>query len=288
MPLRSLSGLLDFECAARWTSFQRAALELHKTPAAVSQQVKQLEHALGFALFARYPRHIALTDKGRELAASLSRLLGELQAKVGALQDGDAERVLRISTTHSFAIKWLVPRLHRFTAAHPQLDLRVEASDQVAALDSDACDVALRYGQLASGDADIVYRERLVVVSSPALDAAPRTLSQLLSHPLIYEGTPELWLRVLEANRVAARRARFARSYSHGGLLVQAAVAGLGVALAPYALAHEDIEQGRLRLCPCTPLASAYCYRLLCSPDRRGLAKVQAFAAWVRGELAAM
>jgi LysR family glycine cleavage system transcriptional activator len=110
-------------------SFQRAARELHKTPAAVSQQIKQLEHSLGFALFARYPRHVAITDKGRELAGTVSRMLGELRAKVGALQDGDDELVLRISATHSFAIKWLVPRLHRFTALHPRLDLRVDASD---------------------------------------------------------------------------------------------------------------------------------------------------------------
>jgi LysR family glycine cleavage system transcriptional activator len=106
-PLRSLSGLLDFEAAARWGSFKLAARELHKTPAAVSLQVKQLEESLGFALFVRHPRHIALTAKGQELAIAVARILGELRAKVAALQRGDEEAVLRISTTHSFAIKWL-------------------------------------------------------------------------------------------------------------------------------------------------------------------------------------
>ena len=74
-PLKRLSGLLDFECAARWSSFSQAALELHKTPAAVSLQVKQLEETLGFALFIRHRRKIVLTDKGRDLAASLGDML---------------------------------------------------------------------------------------------------------------------------------------------------------------------------------------------------------------------
>src|SRR3954468_10401053 len=101
-PLRSLSGLIDFDCAARWGSFKLAARELHKTPAAVSLQVKHLEESVGFALFVRHPRHIALTDKGQELAFSVARMLADLRAKVGALQGGDEEAVLRISTTHSF------------------------------------------------------------------------------------------------------------------------------------------------------------------------------------------
>src|SRR5438552_722948 len=118
-PLRSLSGLIDFDCAARRGSFKLAAQELHKTPAAISLQIKQLEAVLGFALFVRHPRHIALAEKGRELAVSVARMLGELRTKVDALRGGNEENVLRISTTHSLAIKWLVPRLDRFTKLYP-------------------------------------------------------------------------------------------------------------------------------------------------------------------------
>src|SRR3954468_22291258 len=99
-PLRSLSGLIDFDCAARWGSFKLAAQELHKTPAAISQQVKHLEESVGFALFIRHPRHITLTEKGQELAISVGRMLSELRSKIGALQAGNEESVLRISTTH--------------------------------------------------------------------------------------------------------------------------------------------------------------------------------------------
>jgi LysR family glycine cleavage system transcriptional activator len=102
-PLRSLSGLIDFDCAARWGSFKLAARELHKTPAAVSLQVKQLEEAIGFPLFVRHPRHIALTAKGQELAIVVARMLADLRGKVAALQRGDEEAVLRFSTSQSFA-----------------------------------------------------------------------------------------------------------------------------------------------------------------------------------------
>jgi LysR family transcriptional regulator, glycine cleavage system transcriptional activator len=168
-PLRSLSGLIDFECAARWGSFKLAARELHKTPAAVSLQVKQLEEAVGFPLFVRHPRHIALTAKGEELSIAVGRMLGDLRAKVAALQRGDEESVLRISTTHSFAIKWLVPRMHRFTKLYPELDIRIDSNDAPVDLEADTTDVAVRYGPVREGDSSTLFRERLVPVYSPEL-----------------------------------------------------------------------------------------------------------------------
>lgn len=290
--LRSLSGLIDFECAARWQSFRLAARELHKTPAAVSQQIKQLEQVLGFALFTRHPRHIALTGKGHELADSVSRLLGELQVKVDALRDEDEERILRISTTHSFAMKWLVPRLHRFTERHPGYELRIDANDEPVELGEGGCDVAIRYGRVQGAEpASLLYREQLVVACSPRLIAglpASPPLEALLRQPLLFEGTPELWLRLLETNGIPSRHCDFSRRYSHAGLLVQAAVAGQGVALLPFSLACEDIAQGRLLLCPCRPQPSAYGYSLLRRESRQEVPKIGRFAEWLCEETAEM
>jgi LysR family glycine cleavage system transcriptional activator len=290
--LPSLSGLIEFESTARFGSIRLAAVELHKTPSAVSQQIKQLEGTLGFALFERHARHITITDKGRELAATVSRLLTELGRQVTALRQDDPAALLRISSTHSFAMKWLVPRLHRFTAQHPAIDIRVDASDQVVDMAAGVCDVALRYVAATPDDDSLLYRERLVVVVSPALlpsatDAFPK-LSTLLRQPLLFEGTPEPWLRVLEASGARSRRLDFSRSYSHGGLLVQAAVAGHGVALAPQALAYEDLQQGRLVLCDSTPLPNGYGYRIVTAPGLATAAKVQAFVAWMNEEVAMM
>lgn len=291
LALPTLSGLIEFDCAARHGSIRLAAAELHRTPSAVSQQIKQLESTLGFALFERHARHIAITDKGRELAATVARLLTELGRQVTALRQDDPAALLRISTTHSFAMKWLVPRLHRFTARHPAVDIRVEASDGVVDMAAGVCDVALRYVAATPQDDGLLYRERLVAVVSPSLLTAPAStpkLATLVRQPLLFEGTPEPWLRVLEASGVRTRRLDFSRSYSHGGLLVQAAVAGHGVALAPFALAHEDLQQGRLVQCDCAPLPNGYGYRIVVAPGLSPSVKVQAFVAWMQEEVAAM
>lgn len=293
-PLRGLSGLIDFDCAARLGSFRLAGAELHKTPAAVSQQIKQLEQALGFALFVRHARHVSITEKGRELAGTVARLLAELNRQITALQqDGDDEALLRITSTHSFAMKWLVPRLHRFSACHPSIDLRVEASDQPVDLDGSGVHVALRYVRVKPGDEAPLYREQQVVVYGPQLPlgrraSSPPNLATLARQPLLYEGTPEAWLRVLDANGVRVRHPDFARSYSHAGLLVQAAAAGQGVAVAPYSLAYEDLLRGRLLRCDCEPLPSAYGYRLLVAAGLAGAPKVRHFREWVDAEIAEM
>ena len=290
-PLRSLSGLLDFECAARWGSFKLAARELHKTPAAVSQQIKHLEETVGFALFIRHPRHITLTAKGQELAASVARMLAELNAKVGALQSGDEEAVLRISTTHSFAIKWLVPRMHRFTKLYPELDIRLDSNDAVVDLEDDSTDVAVRYGPVSDGDPNLLFRERLVAVYSPDLLAPGQealTLADLSRFPLLYENTPEKWLQLLNENRVLKGDYNFSRGYTHWGVLAQAAVAGQGIALVGYAIAAQDLIKGALRRIECRSPPFGRGYRFLVNRNKESMPKVQRFRAWLVAEMEVM
>ena len=294
-PLRSLSGLIDFECAARWGSFKLAAQELHKTPAAVSLQVKQLEEAIGFPLFVRHPRHIALTAKGQELAIAVGRTLGDLRAKVAALQRGDEEAILRISTTHSFAIKWLVPRMPRFTKLHPELDIRIDSNDTPVDLLDDGVDVAIRFGPAKDGDPALLFRERLVPVYSPELlsdGLQELTLADLARFPLLCERTPEAWLQLLNENRALKGkfegRYDFSRTFSHWGVLAQAAVAGQGIALVPYGIAFQDIASGALRVLNCRSAPYGNGYRFLVNPHKEAMSKVQHFRAWIVDEMEAM
>jgi len=290
-PLRSLSGLIDFECAARWGSFKLAARELHKTPAAVSLQVKHLEDAVGFPLFVRHPRHIALTAKGQELAVAVGRMLGDLRAKVGALQRGDEEAVLRISTTHSFAIKWLVPRMPRFTKLYPELDLRIDSNDTPVDLEDDSIDVAIRYGPVKDGDPALLFHERLVPVYSPSLLAegqAALGLGDLARFPLLCERSPEGWLQLLKENRALSGDYDFSRTYTHWGVLAQAAVAAQGIALVPYGIAFQDIQAGLLRVVACRSAPYHYGYRFLANPHKEAMPKVQRFRAWIEAEMADM
>lgn len=287
--LSSLAGLIDFEAAARHGGFRAAAAELHKTPAALSQQIKQLEQVLGLALFVRHPRHVAITPAGRELAQTVAGVLAELRAKVVALRLAQDPRLLRISTTHSLAMKWLLPRLHRFNERQPAQDIRVSADDGLADLDGGGCDLALRYQAMRAGeDAVFVYAERLVLVHSPGLAPPQTPLPTLLRHALLHEGDNGAWLRLLTEQGLNSPHLDFSRVFSHGGLLVQAAVAGQGVALAPYALAHEDLQSGRLLRAAVPAQGSGYGYRLLLSPARLDSAPLRAFADWLRQEFTQM
>ncbi|SDG18063.1 MULTISPECIES: LysR substrate-binding domain-containing protein [unclassified Duganella] len=290
-PLRSLSGLLDFDCAARWGSFKLAAQELHKTPAAISLQVKQLEETLGFELFVRHPRHITLTEKGQELAATVRRTLSELNTKVAALQGGDEEKILRLSTTHSLAIKWLVPRIARFTALYPELDIRIDSSDQLADMNDGSTDIALRTYNIVPGDPDMLFHDRLVAVYSPSLlapGATEITVADLERYPLLHEFTTDTWIALLRANNALKGNYQFSRSYTNFAVMVQSALAGQGIALVSHAIASEDLRSGALKMvdCECAPYDRGY--RIIVARDKRGMSKITHFCDWLRDEVSAM
>jgi len=291
VPLRTLSGLLDFDCAARWGSFKLAAEELHKTPAAVSLQIKQLESALGFLLFVRHPRHISLTEKGKDLAASVAKFLGDLRKKVSALQEDDEENILRISTTHSFAIKWLVPRLSEFSRQFPDIDIRVDSNDDLVDLDDDSIDVILRFGPVDPADPARLFSERMVAAYSPALlqpGQAALTLADLPHHPLLYGSTTETWMRLLAENRVLDVPYHFARGYGNVALRTQATVAGQGVGLVSFSVAYQDIQSGALKLIDCRSAPYSKGYRFLVNDRKKDMRKVTGFRLWLSEEMGRM
>ena len=280
--IRRLGGLNDFECAARLGSFRDAAEALHKTPAAVSMQVKQLERSLGYALFVRHPRRIELTERGRELAATVGRALAQIEAKALSLRDIDLDAIVNVSSTHSFSMKWLAPRLHRFAVERPDLDVRLHATDEVVSLEAGVCDVAIRHG--SAGAAGELFEDRLVAVVAPSTGAT--SLEAALRLPRLHEGDEGQWRRCFDLVAPGIEPAGVSRRYSHAGLLVQAAAAGLGVALVPYSLACEDLRQGRLRLFPDAVIPAPTGYRVVTTQERRPA--VDAFEAWLRHEAAQM
>jgi len=290
-PLRSLSGLIDFDCAARWGSFKLAAQELHKTPAAISLQVKQLEEALGFALFVRHPRHITLTDKGQDLAATVSRTLGELRSKVTALQEGDDEKVLRISTTHSLAIKWLVPRINRFTKQHPEIDIRIDSSDSLANMNDGSVDIALRFFNVDDSQAGVLFHDRLVAVYSPSLLAPGQealTLADLQRFPLLYDNNTDEWIKLFRENQILKGTYDLSRSYTNFAVLAQAAIAGQGVSLISYTVAYDDLRSGALKMLDCRYAPYPRGYRLVVARGKENMAKIVHFREWMIEEVAEM
>ena len=141
----SLDALQVFESAARLGSFKAAATELSVTPTAVSHRIRALEEALGCALFHRQVRAITLTPEGEQLQAGVSRGLQEIAACVDRIRH-PVRQTVTVSMTPEFAAQWLVPRLARFQAQHPDIALHVHASYETADLDAGVADLAIRYG----------------------------------------------------------------------------------------------------------------------------------------------
>ncbi len=264
--LPSLNGLRAFEAAARQLSFTRAAAELNVTQAAVSHQIRNLEDRLGLKLFVRQNRALALTAAGAQYLPAISTAfdgLAEATARLASRREGGA---LTVSTLASFAIKWLVPRLAGFQAAHPGIDVRITTSTDPVDFERDDVDLAIRYGR---GDwpglrAARLLGEDLFPVCSPALLAGPTTLARpadLAQNTLLHvTGYRDDWRVWLTATGTEGVDLEHGLTFDLAVTTLQAAIDGLGVAIGRTALVAADLDAGRL-VAPfdvVLPIESAY------------------------------
>src|SRR5437868_5490392 len=168
----SLDLLRGFEAAARHLSFTKAGEELYLTQSAVSRQMKELEEQLGVALFQRRHRALLLTEAGQQFYAAAAQVLTTMRAATERLRaQSGRRRPLSVTTTHSFAALWLIPRLAGFTRDHPGIDVRITAETRVQDLQRDGLDIAIRHGppSLAGPNAVRLMGERVFPVASPKL-----------------------------------------------------------------------------------------------------------------------
>lgn len=246
--LPSLGGLRAFEAAARRQSFVAAADELGVTPGAVSQQVKALEARLGLALFERRPQALVLTAAGRDYAPALRAAFDAIAAATRRLVPPDDRSRLACAVPASFATCWLLPRLTRFEATYPRVELAILNASRRAAAGMDGADAAIRQGRGGWGDLACVYlfTEALVPVASPSLSLPvdqPLEGATLLTA----ETAPALWDTWSAAtDRPLKPRRRL--SLADEGLVIQAALNGLGVALVDRHLIEPALREGRLVL----------------------------------------
>lgn len=296
--LPPLSALRTFLVAARHLSFVQAANELNVTPAAVGQQVRLLEACLGRALFTRSNRTLSLTDDGRMILPGLAEGFERIVDAVTLLQGAAAAGPLSVSVAPSFATKWLIHRLDSFRSAHPDINVRISASMELVDLSADGVDCAIRYGggSYPGLVVDKLLTEAVFPVCSPALLAGPRGLDRpaaLSRHTLLHDDSPDedsscpdwrMWLRAAGAADVdAAQGLRFDQS----SLVLEAAAAGQGVALAKARLADADLSSGRL----VRPFGGVqhiqFAYYFICAPGRAADIRVNAFRSWLKAECAA-
>lgn len=285
--LPPLKALPDFEAAARHLSFTKAAEELFVTHGAVSRQIKSLEEFLGVALFQRLNRALRLTDEGRSYAATVRELLEHLADATDRLRARDEQGGLSVSTTTSFTIKWLVPRLGRFREQHPEIDVRLQAEDRLMDFARDGVDIGIRYGrgQYPGLKADRLLADDFVPVCSPKLLEGPHPLREpadLRNVPLLHEmGTQIDWRMWLMAAGVQGVDPARGPVYSHSSMVIQAAVNGEGVALGRTALIAEDLASGRLVKPFDIALKAEYAYYVVYQPHALERPKVKAFHDWV-------
>lgn len=294
--LPPLNALRAFEAAGRHLSFTKAAEELHVTQAAISHQVKALEETLGIALFRRLNRRLVLTDSGQRYLPPLSEALDMIQRATDRLRTYDDSGALRISVLPSFAAKWLLPRLPRFREQYPEIDVLLSATERLADFARDEVDIALRYGSgvYPGLHADPLMHDEIFPVCSPKLLEGPHPLTHpenLKHHTLLHDevrGTEDdpdwrYWLNAAGITDVDPERGP---GYNQSSMVIEAAIAGQGVALGRSSLTLDDIAGGRL-VQPFGPkLTSTFVYTVVAPEETAELPKVRCFREWILREVA--
>ncbi len=281
-----MTALRMFEATARHASFTRAAAELNVTQAAVSHQLRALEDQLGIKLFQRSTRRLKLTAAGERLLPAVSDAFETLGRAVADI--GRGERLLSITTTPSFGARWLAPRLGRFTAAYPEIEISVRHSTTVLDLQREQLDFAIRWGK---GRWPGVETE-LIGPSAVALVTAPAYAKRLgLKRPadveraiLLHEETREDWTEWLLVAKLDPALARRGILFDDENALIQAALSGQGLALMARSLAEGDLAAGRLISPFDLTLAEGYGYYLVYQRQALARPKNAAFRAFIKDE----
>lgn len=276
-----LNALRAFESSARHLSFTRAARELNVTQAAVSQQVRMLEARLGTALFKRLPRGLGMTDEGLALLPVLSDAFDRIDAVLRQFEGGHFHEVLTVGVVGTFAVGWLMPRLTHFRAAHPFVELRLLTHNNLVDVAAEGFDCAIRFGD---GTWPGMQTTELVpaplgVLCTPELAARLRSPQDLANETLLRSYRADEWARWFEAAGMETRALR-GPVFDSSRLMVEAAMQGAGVALAPVRMFEHELHSGRLVLAFDIEVDTGS-YWLTWLKSKRVTPAMQAFTNWI-------
>ena len=253
-------ALRAFVETARHGNLTRAAAAMGVTPGAVSQQLRALQARTGVVLFQRFSHGMRLTPEGEQVYPGLRQAFEQITTSLAQLEAINARQTLTVSTEPSFAATWLVPRLGQFSASHPQVEVRVEATALLADLRRERIDVAIRHGlgDYPGLDVQALMAPPLIPVASPRLLAEGpeiREAIDCLAYPLLQESERNDWRLWLRAMGWRTTRAARGPAFADDLLLVRAAEAGQGIALVREIHARAEIASGRLAVALERPLA---------------------------------
>jgi len=279
-----LNALRAFEAAARHLSFTRAADELCVTQTAISHQVKGLEQRLGMSLFRRSNRGLTLTDEGLGLAPTLFEAFGAIDRLFEQFEAGGLREVLTVSAVGTFVVGALLERLPAFRAAHPLVDLRILTNNNKVDVVAEGLDYAIRFGDGAwhGCEAELICEAPMSPLCTPRLADQLREPADLTRLPLLRSYRPQDWLAWFKAAGLDAVNLH-GPLFDSSLIMVQAAIRGEGVALAPYGLFRREIEAGQL-VRPFPIECDVGGYWLTWVKARPPSAAMQAFRDWLAGE----
>ena len=242
MSLPPMKALVAFEAAARLQNFTQAANELHLTHGAVSRQIAMLEQHFASPLFVRLARGVKLTEAGRRLHRTVDEMLGKLFVLSRDLRDTSATGSVKLSVTPSLGAHWLLPRLRRFNASHPQIQVELNASLAIEDLARAPYDFAIRDLAASPGPlAALLFRDTLSPVCHPDL------VGRIAGLPLLHDTSQEhwrLWLHAIGRDELLAQcDSSILNDYN---LVLEAAQNGIGIAMGRIELIAGLLDRGRL------------------------------------------
>ena len=290
--LPSLNALRTFEAVARHNSFTRAAEELNVTQSAASRLVRSLEDYLQMPLFIRQSRRIQLTDQGRFYNELVRDSLDRIEAgTIELISTKDGKGTLSIGMLPTFGTRWLVPRLPSFQDAHPDIAINIISSDGELDFTKERIDVAIRFGHGNWPDAivDPLMSEEIQVVCSPKLMEGEHPLTShaaLRHHRLIRHSTRQnSWEQWYRSVGEQPGNLQWGPSLEHFFMIIQAAIAGLGVALLPRFLIEEELKRGTLIAPFRDRVVGPGAYYLVTSAAKAELPRVKLFRRWILDQL---
>jgi LysR family glycine cleavage system transcriptional activator len=273
-----------FEVACRHGSYSEAARELHVTHSAVSQRIRQLEDDLGLTLFERHGNRMVPTPSGLRLQAGVKSAFSELGAALGSLQTRRSDAEVTVSLLPVMAARWLVPRLSRFKARFPRINLHIKTGQSLANFKSDGVDIAIRFGM---GDwkglrAIKLLNEEFFPVCSPSLNDGrlPKDPASMLLEPLLIDRNLS-WRAWFKSAGLKLDREIAGTSFTDTNALMEAAVAGQGIALGRLSFTRSDILAGKLVRLSEHSLRVSYCHYAVYPISSESNPSLVAFRDWL-------
>jgi DNA-binding transcriptional LysR family regulator len=290
----SAGHLRAFEAVARHLNFRAASEEMALTQSAVSRQIQSLEEEVGATLFLRHTRAVELTSAGAQLLLAVSQALPRIDSAVRQIRQSAGRKSVSVTTFASFASMWLIPRLEQFQRDNPEIDIRIDASDNSLDLELADVDLALRYGPMATMPAKAIrlFGEQLTPVASPWLlkSATPvKKPADLAQFALIEAGDAHrthlewlTWRRWFDEQQLTRLQPKRWLYFNYAYQMVQAALTGQGVVLARLPMVAESLANGDLiEPLPRLRMDSPMAYWLIVGPRSGGRPEIKAFCDWL-------